>query len=56
MKTKPTPSISQDLAAIMAGWNKIEAAAKAQFPNASKEELQRICACAMNHALGIRKL
>ena len=36
---------------MMAGWNKIEAAAKIQFPNATSEELYQICKDAMNHAL-----
>jgi hypothetical protein len=43
-----------DIAEMMAGWNKIEAAAKVQFPAASKEELFLICKGAMNHALGIK--
>lgn len=37
---------------LMLGWNTIEAEAKRQFPNASKEELYQICKGAMNHALG----
>jgi len=45
---------AQDIASLMAGWNKIEAAAKVQFPNASKEELYQICKGAMKHALGIK--
>ena len=49
------PTIQQDIAEMMAGWNKIEAAAKAQFPKASKAELYEICKSAMNHALGIKK-
>ncbi len=36
---------------MMAGWNKIEAKAKAEFPNATKEELYNICKDAMNYAL-----
>lgn len=39
------------IAELMAGWNTIEAAAKAQFPHADKEELYTICKGAMNHAL-----
>ena len=37
----------------MRGWNVIEAAAKKQFPAASKDELYEICKGAMNHALKI---
>ena len=47
-------TLASDLAEMMAGWNKIEAAAKAQFPNAGKAELYQICKGAMNHALGIK--
>jgi hypothetical protein len=36
---------------MMAGWNAIETKAKAQFPNATKEELYQICKDAMNFAL-----
>ena len=39
---------------MMAGWNKIEAAAKKQFPNATSEQLYQICKDAMNHALKIK--
>lgn len=42
------------IAELMAGWNKIEAAAKLRFPGASKEELYQICKGAMNHALRIK--
>ena len=41
----------QALKKMMNGWNKIEAAAKTQFPNASSEELFKICSDAMKHAL-----
>lgn len=47
-------TLAADLAEMMAGWNKIEAAAKAQFPNATKEELYEITKGAMNHALGLK--
>ena len=39
---------------MMAGWNTIEAAARKQFPNASKDELFKICSDAMKHALKIK--
>ena len=47
-------TLAADLAEMMAGWNKIESAAKAQFPNATKEELYEITKSAMNHALGLK--
>jgi len=46
--------LAKDIAELMNGWNKIEEEAKKQFPNASKEEIQRIATGAMNHALGIK--
>jgi len=39
------------IAKMMEAWNKIEAQAKKQFPNASKEELYRITKSAMESAL-----
>ena len=39
---------------MMNGWNKIMAKAKAQFPNATGDELYQIAKGAMNHALGIK--
>ena len=50
----PVKKYLTDIATMMAGWNKIEAAAKAQFPHAGKDELYQICKGAMNHALGIK--
>ncbi len=44
-----------DIKEMMEGWNKIENCAKAAFPQASKEELFKICSSAMNHALNIGK-
>lgn len=41
------------IAELMNAWNKIETAAKAQFPNATREELYKICSGAMNHAIGL---
>ena len=51
MKNNTNSEIAKDIATLMAGWNTIEAAAKAQFPKASKDELYEICKGAMNHAL-----
>ena len=47
-------TLAEDLKEMMEGWNKIEAAAKQQFPNATKAELYEICKGAMNHAIGIK--
>jgi hypothetical protein len=38
---------------MMTVWATIEAAAKKQFPKASKDELYAICKSAMNHQLGL---
>ena len=54
MKNKNKPTLKSDLAEMMAGWDKIEAAAKAQFPNADKAELYRICKGAMDHAISLK--
>ncbi|UOF80938.1 hypothetical protein [Caudoviricetes sp.] len=47
-------TIAQDLKEMMNGWNKIEAAARKQFPNASAEEIYQITSGAMKQALGIK--
>ena len=44
--------LAQVMSELMAGWNKIESAAKEQFPNATKEELYEITKSAMCYALG----
>ena len=46
-------TIAQDIKEMMEGWNKIMIAAKAQFPQATEEEIYEIAKGAMNHALGI---
>lgn len=48
------PTLASDIAEMMKGWNEIEATAKAQFPNATSEEIYQIAAGAMNHTLGLR--
>ena len=40
---------------MMAVWAKIEAAAKAQFPNESEEERYQICKAAMQIALSTKR-
>jgi hypothetical protein len=44
-------TLAQDLKTAMAGWHKIEAAAKKQFPKATKEEIYQITKRAMLAAL-----
>ena len=44
-------TFAADIAELMAAWNKIEAAAKAQFPNATAEEVFQIASGAMSHAI-----
>lgn len=53
-KSNKPKTLAADIATMMDGWNKIEAAAKAQFPNAEKAELYKICKGAMKHALGLK--
>jgi hypothetical protein len=49
------PTFAGDLQEMMAVWNKITAAARAQFPKATEEELYQITKGAMNHALKLDK-
>lgn len=46
-----TKTLAQDIAEMMAAWNKIMTAARAQFPNASEEQLYQIAKGAMEYAL-----
>ena len=48
-----TTTFAQDLDEMMHGWNTILAAARAQFPNATAEELFEIASGAMKNALGM---
>lgn len=52
-ETKKPTTFAQDLAEMMAAWDKIMTAARAQFPNASEDELFKIASGAMRHALGL---
>ena len=47
-------TFTQDLKEMMSGWSAIVAAARAQFPNASKEEIYQIAKGAMQHTLGLK--
>jgi histone H3/H4 len=42
---------AKDILEMMNAWNKIQAAAREQFPNASEEEIYQITKDAMRHAL-----
>lgn len=44
-------TVAQDIKTAMDGWEKIEAAAKSEFPNASKEEIYQLTKSAMMKAL-----
>jgi hypothetical protein len=48
MKTK---TFAADLASMMEAWNKIQAATRRRYPNASSDEIQRLTSGVMNHAL-----
>lgn len=47
-------TFAADMRELMAAWNKIIAAAKAQFAGASDEEIFGIASSAMNRALGLK--
>ena len=49
-----TTTFAQDLQEMMNGWNTIVAAARAQFPAASEEEIYQIAKGAMQHTLGLK--
>ena len=45
--------LKNDIVELMTAWNKIEQAAKEQFPGLDADAIYKITAGAMNHALGI---
>lgn len=47
----PLPTFANDIAEMMNAWNKIQAAARKQFPNASNEEIYQITKDTMNSVL-----
>ena len=47
-------TFAKDLQEMMNGWNAIMAAARAQFPNASEEEIYQIAKGAMVQTLGLK--
>jgi hypothetical protein len=55
--TKETTMTNTDaakaIAELMNAWNMIEARVKAAYPNASKEDVYRLTAAAMNKAVGV---
>jgi hypothetical protein len=46
-------TFAQDLQEMMSAWNTIMAAAKAEFPSATEEELFQLASSAMRHSLGM---
>jgi hypothetical protein len=48
-----TTKTQEALKAAMNHWNRIESAARKQFPNMTPDELYEVCRNAMNHPLGI---
>jgi len=53
MNIKAT-NAAQDIQEMMNGWNKIEAAARAQFPSATDDELFQLASGAMKNAMGMK--
>ena len=51
---KTTTNAAADIREMIAAWNRIEAAARAQFPAASEDEIYKLTCGAMNHALKIK--
>lgn len=49
-----TNAAASDIREMLAGWNKIQSAARRQFPDADEQEIYRLTAGAMNHALGLK--
>jgi len=47
----PLPNFADDIAEMMNAWNKVQAAARKQFPDASEEEIYQITKDTMNAAL-----
>ena len=47
-------NLAQDIQEMMNAWNKIQAAARAQFPKASEEQIYQLTAGAMNYSLGLK--
>ncbi len=46
-------TLADDLREMMAAWNTIQSAARAQFPGASDEQIHKITSGAMEHSLGM---
>jgi hypothetical protein len=47
-------TLTGDIGAAMAAWDKIKAAAVAQHPGATDEQIYALTSGAMKHALGMR--
>lgn len=55
MTANKTNSAASDIKEMLAAWNKIESAARKQYPSADENEIYRLTSGAMNHALGLEK-
>jgi hypothetical protein len=53
-QAKSTATVASDIREMMAAWNKIKAAAVAQHPGATDEQIYALTSGAMKHALGVR--
>lgn len=51
---KTTNTAADDIREMLSAWNKIQSAARRQFPQANDEEIYRLTAGAMNHSLGLK--
>ena len=51
--TKTCPTLKEDVAELMRGWNTIENKARQEFPGADDDTIYHITSIAMNHTLGI---
>lgn len=55
MTTATDQELKDTIAELMAGWNKIEQAAKEQFPGLDDDAIYQITKGAMNHATGLNR-
>jgi hypothetical protein len=53
-KATSAATVASDVREMMAAWDKIKAAAVAQYPGATDEQIYALTSGAMKHALGMR--
>jgi hypothetical protein len=53
-QAKSTATVASDIRQMMVAWDKIRAAAVAQHPGATDEQIYALTSGAMKHALGVR--